>query len=267
MLRFRIGLFMSAVLRLVIDLSAVTPAAAINETGGSKALSAIRTDRMNLQGRGGPGKRTAVLACAAAFSLALIGSSSRATYASTIGNPLIPRTFVDCCSPYIFVEPGVFFPIPGEKVTSWAFYSGAVGSVTPLLLTQNGPSTFTVTGIGATVSAGLGLESFAFNLISGTDVVGTNTVLGFQQTVGSIEFDPTGGADGYLLGGVPSVGLTLSGFTLDTRAYSVEFTAVPEPPSLLLLGVSVLILAIFHRRLVRCAPHQRSGRRVERIAA
>lgn len=196
-------------------------------------------------------KTSAALVRATVLGLALTGLWSTVTCASTIGNPLIQRSFADCCSPYLFVLPGLFFPVPAERVTSWSIYSSGTGlGVTPLLFTQNSPTTFTLTGVGTTVfSPAAGVQTFAFGLVSGSDVVGANTVLGFWQQFGSIEWDPGAGSAGFLLGGVPSVGQTLPGFALDSREYSVEFTTVtPEPLSMFLGGTGLITLACAARK-------------------
>jgi hypothetical protein len=183
--------------------------------------------------------------------------------AATIGEPVINRDFTDTSPGSILMYAGAFGV--SEQVVSWSFFSDTAGvgsSITPLLFSSAG----VVTAIGATRVAALGVNSFAFGLVSGTDLVGVTDTFGWKDGpslgsgggnpgVAEFNFGGTGpsvfwndGAVGY------NVGSGISFVALAGRDYSIQFTTapisqIPEPTTWGLIGAGLGLLGLSRRRL------------------
>ncbi len=91
----------------------------------------------------------------------------------TIGADVIDRSSVDFSRGSIVVLESAAFTEAGQ-VTQWSFFSPKTNPITPLLLRADGDE-FTITGVGATrLSDGSGAQTFAFDLQSGSDLVGSS---------------------------------------------------------------------------------------------
>ena len=202
-------------------------------------------------------------------------------FADIYGTPnsgLIARADSDYCTGCLFAYAQAPAAAAGESLLSWSFYSTDnhpsfdVGRlITPLLF----DSSFKVVGIGTTQTATLGLQSYSFGLVSGTDIVSAGDWFGWRDgstTVGNngiISLDYTGGpgvnyytcsnstyssfgTPCYYPGNAPvTVGdsYSFSNVLTPERTYSVNFT-VPEPDFYVVLGLAltVLVLAMARRR-------------------
>ena len=77
-------------------------------------------------------------------------------------------------------------------ITGWTFYDerGGPYAVTPILLDRVDDKTFTLQGIGTSRrSNGSGVQTFAFDLLAGTDKVGPNTCFGFTDRLVTRGYD------------------------------------------------------------------------------
>jgi hypothetical protein len=183
------------------------------------------------------------------------------SYASTIGNPVVSAAEVDMCSGCMFVLAPFSASDSGSTLTSWEFYAfnaadspSVIGNqITPLLFSQTGPD-FTIVGVGATQTiTATGDQSYAFGLVSGSDVIGSSSYFGWfdgslsATNTGTIAFASDGGTPSFVRDGTPVVGFT-DPFAPLSRTYSVQATdsfvePVPEPGTLgLLFGGGALVL-------------------------
>ena len=88
----------------------------------------------------------------------------------TIGGEVIDRASVDFARGSIAVMESMPFTEPG-RVSEWTVYSEKTSSVTPLILRALGEE-FEIVGVGAArTSDGTGVQTFAFDLQSGSDEV------------------------------------------------------------------------------------------------
>lgn len=113
--------------------------------------------------------RNTMSICAMMLLAALATSAS----AITGGNALTNRANNDGANGAIFVMQDAL--ASAGQVTDWGFFDNdtAGRSMTPLLL-ENVGGTFAIRGIGTTLTSnGLGAQSQAFGLVSGTDVITT----------------------------------------------------------------------------------------------
>jgi hypothetical protein len=146
----------------------------------------------------------------------------------------------------------------GQTMSHWNLFDlGDAGqNVTPLLL-ENVAGSYFVRGIGTTrASNGAGGQVFDFGLVSGTDVVGANFVMGFKDgsngtdNDGVIDFDNNGADNVVWFGAVTgfSNGQNLGGGALNLgRSYSIQGLFVPEP-STAALGLLALTGLLRRRR-------------------
>lgn len=211
-------------------------------------------------------------------------------FADVLGSALIQRSYngTDYCTGCLFAYAQVPLGDSGQQLSSWSFYAAAnpsfptngnangVGNlITPLIFN----SSFTLIGIGTTqASTGPGIQSYAFGLTSGTDVLAAGDWLGWRdgsvssQNNGTISLDMSGGpglfyhtcdnptADSngttcYYSASDPNpvtVGDTLSFSDASTsaRSYSVEYTTTPEPAfyGALAVGLAGLIVTVRRRK-------------------
>lgn len=120
-------------------------------------------------------------------------SFTSAPSTTTIGSPLIHRSLTDTNVGQVYIYNGATspFPISGE-ITSWSFFDdqNPGNSVTPLIFQVGSNGSFTLTGVGATVtSSGDGLQSFPFNLIAGSNQVqGGQYTFGFTDRTYSVSY-------------------------------------------------------------------------------
>lgn len=211
-----------------------------------------------------------------AGSVVFLASSARADL--TIGtNPASYNgtgTF-DTCTGCLFAYTPVPAALNGQTLVSWSFYSLTPNPVTPLILAPGPGTTFTVVGIGTTISPSSGgVQNNLFGLVQGSAVLATGDYLGWRDGgVGLPSQTPGGGlgdialtGDGYGTPDGPGVyyfpaavyndpnGLTLgetdpyTNALTATRAYYVDFTATtPEPMYYGVLGIGLVGLMLFRR--------------------
>ena len=193
--------------------------------------------------------------------MALVAAAAPAAAAVTVGNPATFAGNVDGCTACTFVV-NQAFGVAGKTVSTYSFYAGSSSSITPLLLTRtdNGTTaTFTIVGVGLLRNAVAGgVNTFDFNVVSGTNITTANTYFGFSYDNGGVvTFDyytPPAGS-GTFVGsqGVSGVfgGTFNADFSsqpdnaynaLDARTYSINATAVPEPATwaLMILGFGMV---------------------------
>ena len=192
----------------------------------------------------------------------------------TVGFPLIERTFNGDTSTGVEVIANQSFTQVGT-LTSWSFYntgSPTTLNVTPFIAQLTGGSTstdpiFTITGIGATrQNTGTGVQTFNFDLASGSSAVGSGYYFGFHSgtvatgQAGAVELTTgVGGTNPVFLyfNNSIAVGDGRSGNSgFRDRNYSFQGTAngtvtasAPEPCSIALLTSSLLpVVGLVARR-------------------
>ena len=180
----------------------------------------------------------------------------------TIGDPLVARSIYDGYAGFILVVPYSFSPAAyGQAVTSVSIFNGFVGrDFTPLLVANTGPSAWTITGEGTNRVVGAsGLQSYAFGLVSGSDLVTAATRVAWRTSSagGVIPFDFD--SDGNLYRYSPNgFGPTTAGSAFPEegatdRSYAIQFstsavTATPEPSTVVLTASGLLAFVGISRR-------------------
>jgi hypothetical protein len=211
-----------------------------------------------------------------AGSVVFLASSARADL--TIGTD--PSTYnsmgtFDTCTGCLFAYTPVPAALNGQTLVSWSFYSLTTDPVTPLILAPGAGTTFTVVGIGTTISpTSTGVQTNPFGIVQGSAVLATGDYLGWRDGgLAPPSQTPGGGlgnialtGDGFGTPDGPGVyyfpanvfndpnGLSLgetdpytNAFTA-TRAYYVDFTATtPEPMYYGVLGIGLVGIMLFRR--------------------
>lgn len=182
-----------------------------------------------------------------AFAAAVLAAAP-ASAAVVVGNPANPAGTVDTCRSCTFVI-NQGFGVPGLVVTNYNFYAVQAGPITPLLFTRadsgnNAP--FTVSAVGQQNTALVGVNAFAFNVLSGSNLTTANTYFGFAYTINGIvgfNYDNPAGSglgtfvapEAFNFGLGQSFTANFSGQpanayeALNARSYSISAIAVPEP--------------------------------------
>ena len=175
----------------------------------------------------------ATIAC-----LALAGSASAATIGHT---PVDGAPDTAASAGFVMISDPVSVGDAGV-VTEFSFYSKILGTtITPLIF----DNAFEVIGVGTTrtTTTGDGVETFAFGLVAGSADIGPDKFFGWQPAgtdVSPVAFN-AGHATSYFLAPVDlGLGGTASIVGNLNREYSMQFTTVPEPGSLALLGLGGL---------------------------
>jgi hypothetical protein len=149
----------------------------------------------------------------------------------TIGNPVVNRANPDGANGSIFVSNGNPFTQSGP-FTSWSMYSTNTRQITPLIIELNGGN-YAIRGIGTTrTSDGSGEQSFDFDLVSGSDEVGSGFYFGWKDgsnggnNPGVFPFDNGGGGSVRWFSTHTnfSVDESLGGGTAFARVYSFQAT-------------------------------------------
>jgi hypothetical protein len=169
----------------------------------------------------------------------------------------------DSCTRCAFVTDQAFSA--GYTVTSFSIDANKAGTIIPILFTLSG-DTLTAVGIGEAVTATVGINTFAFDLQSGTAATTDATYFGFYGG-GVVGFNFTGTTgETFSLGNLVNGQVIQTGSTytevvsspapqnnlgqLDARLYELNATAVnatPEPGTLSLLSLGFAALGGFAR--------------------
>ncbi len=188
----------------------------------------------------------------------------------TVGNPLV-LGIKDGAVGGVFVD---LDPLTtSARVLEWAFFDNQNATpdrqITPLLLEKVGTDFF-IRGIGTTrTTTELGEQHYLFDLVSGSDLAGPNVYFAWRDgtpTLGGgsvINYNDAPGSTGIRYFGSPAtVGLggNLGGGTFYARDYSFQVTLlIPEPGSVLLLGIGALLLPLPTWRRRKSRPPLRTG--------
>ncbi|MFT3786080.1 MAG: hypothetical protein QM770_07930 [Tepidisphaeraceae bacterium] len=207
----------------------------------------------------------------------------------TIGSPLQQRQFKDGDTGQVYVYAGTSSPFNLDGVAStWSFYDANTfnGIVTPLLFKKLSGSRYELTGIGTSrTSSATGAQTFPFAVIAGSAaiaggsytfgftnrsyVISNGNLLAAFSSSGVVSYDhpgvnvptddwlmtanlTTGGPVSLSIGSVVgSGGIEFYNSPAGGRVYSANFTAVPEPVAMSLVGAMAVTLRA--RRPVRIA--------------
>jgi len=212
-----------------------------------------------------------------AIVLGLIVLGAGLMFGDTVGNAVIGRSYLDTCDGCSFALATPFAPDSGA-LSTWSFYAGTTGlAITPILYTMTGGN-FTIVGIGTTRTvSSLGVNTDPFGLVAGTDAItGSNFYFGYRDggvslasgNAGTVSIDNsvTGTLMYYFGNGAPSpvnVGISVGqlmvqgdlgvgGTGLLDRNYSISATAaIPEPATMVFMGLGLLALGLRARRVSR----------------
>lgn len=179
---------------------------------------------------------SSVGACTSIF----LSCSAASANPFTIGDDLINRSTDDTADGSIFIVPDSFGSTT-KTLLSWSIFDDDVSgrSITPLILEDLGSNQYSITGIGTTrTSDASGIQSFNFDLVSGSADVGEDLYFGWKDggngsnNLGVIDYENVSSDSIIWLGGEQtsfSVGQTFPGSSsLELeRSYSVQATAVP----------------------------------------
>ena len=175
----------------------------------------------------------------------VLGYGSASASPFTIGDDLIDRNTNDVWTGMVLVAPDSFGSTT-QELSSWSMFDNDFSGrqITPLILEDVGNDNYNITGIGTTrTSDASGIQSFSFDLVSGSADVGGDLYFGWKDgsngsnNEGVIDFD-FNTSDSMLVVGRDetniSVGQTLDGrasklegFYDMERSYSIQATAVP----------------------------------------
>jgi len=115
-----------------------------------------------------------------------------------VGNAAAEADALDACSYCTFVV-NQSLGAAGGHVLSYSFYSDSDAYLFPLLVSrvdEGGQAVLTVTGVGAMHQVSVGVQSFDFDLVEGSDVVDANTFFAFSTRNGAVVPYSYGPADG-----------------------------------------------------------------------
>ena len=130
----------------------------------------------------------------------------------------------------------------------------------PPIVANTGGGNWTITGAGTQrVVAASGLQSYAFGLTSGSDIVTATTRLAWRTSSqgGVIPFDFDGDGNSYTYSpngvGPTTAGATFTQEGVTDRAYSIQFstaatTVTPEPSTVVLTASGLLTFVGVARR-------------------
>jgi hypothetical protein len=180
----------------------------------------------------------------------------------TVGDALVDRARYDDFRNFVVVLPHRFESgAYGQAVTGVSIFNGRVtGSFTPLLVESEGNNFWKVIGAGAqrTVAAG-GLQSYAFDLAFGSNIVTANTFVAFFDSglLSAIKWDSDSDGKRFAFSsngaGTAKVGSTFEQLGTDDRKYSIQFSTgatsvVPEPATVLLTASGLLVFGAIARK-------------------
>lgn len=186
---------------------------------------------------------------------ALTAIISAGAMAQDFGAPVIDRPAVDLAHQITFISRNLASPAAGE-ISQWRLWAGGTGDVT-LQMWRPIANGWQLVGANTVTVANLGFNTF--NIAAGRIAVQAGDVIGFrynQTSQGTRVIKYTNGAGQFVWTNWPDNGTDvpvggqilnsqLTGST-EGRLYSVAATVVPEPATL--VGLGVLALAAVRRR-------------------
>ncbi len=173
----------------------------------------------------------------------------------TIGHSTISRSYYDSATYINFIDYSLVLPVEG-KIQSWQIYSQRAGDLWLQVYRYISPNTYMLVGENYVKTSNTGVQTF--NIANNQQIsfqAGDYIGWRFGATAGTISFgyaDPLSMGWSVYPNGNPSVGGAINIYVNDTRTYSIlaNYSSVPEPQSLVLLGLFICYIKIFLKRKI-----------------